>query len=94
MTRIPREAVTSAMSRLNTQRVLIAEESLDVWKGGMLRTGMVELMKFPLMEKWDVWLISCMRRILVRSSGCCWRLLYDSMMNAVTTAENKPAFLV
>ena len=91
MTRIPREAVTSAISRLNTQRVLIADESLDVWKGGISRTGMVELMRFPLMEKWDVWLIICMRRILVRSSGCCCRFLYDSVMNAVTTAENKPA---
>ena len=91
MTRIPREAVMSAMRRLKIQRVLIAEETLDVWKGGMLRTGMVELMRFPLMEKWDVWLMSCMRRILVSSSGCCWRLLYDSIINAVTTAENKPA---
>ena len=91
MTRIPREAVTSAISRLNTQRVLIAEEIRDVLKDGILRTGIVELMRFPLMEKWDVWLMSCMRRILVRSSGCCWRFLYDSIMNAVTTAENKPA---
>ena len=70
MTRMPREAVMSAMRRLKIQRVLIAEETLDVWKGGMLGTGMVELIRFPLMEKWDVWLMSCMRRILVRYSGC------------------------
>ena len=54
MTRIPREAVTSAMSRLNTQRVLIAEETRDVLKDGISRTGMVELMRFPLIAKWDV----------------------------------------
>ena len=54
MTRIPREAVTSAISRLNTHRVLIAEEIRDVLKDGILRTGIVELIRFPLMEKWDV----------------------------------------
>ena len=61
--------------RLRIQRVLIAEETRDVSKDGILRIGMVELMRFPLMDKWDVWLMSCMRRILVRSSGCCWRVL-------------------
>ena len=91
MTRIPREVVISAMSRLRIQRVLIAEETRDVSKDGILRVGMVELMRFPLIAKWDVWLMSCMRRILVRSSGCCCRFWYDSIINAVTTAENKPA---
>ena len=75
MTRIPREAVMSAMRRLKIQSELIAEETRDVSTDGMLRTGMVELMRFPLMDKWDVWLMSCMRRMLVRSSGCCWRSL-------------------
>ena len=54
MTRIPREAVTSAISRLNTQRVLIADETRDVSKDGILRTGMVELIRFPLIAKWEV----------------------------------------
>ena len=54
MTRIPSEAVMSAMRRLKIQSVLIAEETCDVSKGGILRIGMVELMRFPLMDKWDV----------------------------------------
>ena len=35
-----------------------------------------------------------MRIWLVRSSGCCCRFLYDSIMKAVTTAENRPAYNV
>ena len=54
MTRIPRDAVMSAMRRLRIQRVLITEETLDFSKDGILSTGMVELIRFPLMEKCDV----------------------------------------
>ena len=44
----------SAMSRLKTQSVLIAEESRDLLKKGISSIGIVELMRFPLIAKWDV----------------------------------------
>ena len=71
MTRMPREAVMSAIRRLKSQSVLTTIATLDVSKDGMLKAVTVELIRFPLIDKWDVWLMSCMRRTLVRSSGCC-----------------------
>ena len=85
------EAVMSAMRRLDIHRVFITTASLDFWKDGVVKSGMVELTKFPLIVRWEICVASCIRRWLVRSSGCCCRFLYDSMMNAVMAAENRPA---
>jgi len=38
------------------------------------------------------WTRMCWRIRADRSPESCRSLLYDSMMNAVTTAENRPAF--
>ena len=81
------------MRRLRTQRVLTATSTVDFWKDGVVKSGTVELKKFPLIEMCDIWTASCLRIWFVRSSGCCCRFLCDSITNAVTTAENKPAYL-
>ena len=61
MTRIPREAVISAMRRLRIQRVLITTATLGFWNDGMVKSGTVEFTKFPLIERLDIWTASCMR---------------------------------
>ena len=61
MTRIPREAVMSAMRRLRIQRVLITTITLGFWNDGVAKSGTVEFTKFPLMERWDNWTATCMR---------------------------------
>ena len=53
---------------------------------------MVELMKFPLIARLVIWFESCTRIWFVSSSGCCCKFLYDSMINAVMTAEKRPAY--
>ena len=61
MTRIPRDAVMSAMRRLRIQRVLITTTTLGFWGDGVVKSGIVEWMKLPLMERLDIWTASCIR---------------------------------
>ena len=51
MTRIPRDAVMSATTRLKNQRMLIGTEYLGLWKDREVKSGIVELMKFPLIAR-------------------------------------------
>ena len=48
-------------------------------------------MKFWLTLKLFSWDEIWMRMAVTESSGCCWSSWYDSILNAVTTAENRPA---
>ena len=61
MTRIPREAVISAMRRLRIQRVLITTITLGFWKDRVMKSGTVEFTNFPLIERWEMWTATCMR---------------------------------
>ena len=91
LTRIPSDAVIRATTRLRNQRMLTRTAYRGLWKDGEVKSGIVELMKFPLRVRLAICIESCTRIWFVRSSGCCCKVLYDSIMNAVTTAENKPA---
>ena len=61
MTRIPRDAVISAMRRLIIQRVLITTATLGFWNDGVVKSGTVEFTKFPLIERWEIWTATCTR---------------------------------
>ena len=53
--------------------------------------GAVELTKFALTVKLLSWMDICERIAVWVSSGCCCSHLYDSILNAVKTAEKRPA---
>ena len=89
---MPRDAVIRATTRLRNQRMLVRTAYRGLWNDGEVKSGMVELMKFPLIARLVIWFESCTRIWFVSSSGCCCKFLYDSMMNAVMTAENRPAY--
>ena len=46
-----------------------------LWKDGEVKSGMVELMKFPLIARLVTCVERCTRIWFVRSSGCCCRFL-------------------
>ena len=81
-----------AITRLSDQRVLTNIVGNDAEKEGGENASMVEVMlaRLPLAERPDSCFDTCRRAWYVRSSGCCCRSLYESTMNVVMTAENKP----
>ena len=51
LTRMPRDAVIRATTRLRNQRMLVRTAYRGLWNDGELKSGMVELMKFPLIAR-------------------------------------------
>ena len=58
---MPIEAVIIAIVRLKIQSTFVAIDSLDFLKDEGSKSGMVELMKFPLMDRCEICTESCMR---------------------------------
>ena len=48
---MPRDAVMREITRLRNQRVLMGTAYRVLWKDGEVKSGMVELMKFPLIAR-------------------------------------------
>ena len=61
MTRMPRDAVMRENTRLNIQRMLTGTAYRGLWKDGEVKSGIVELMKFPLRVRLAICIESCTR---------------------------------
>ena len=80
-----------AIIRLATQSVLVTTELVVALKGATDLVRSVALVTLPFVERLASWAEIRRRSSLVMSSGWGCKDLYDSMIKAVTTAENNPA---
>ena len=82
--------------RLINQSVLIFTVVLSGVKARVMSSyakgGTDEFIMDPPNEKEESWSEMCERSLEDISAGSAWRLLYESTTNAVTTAENRPAY--
>ena len=55
------DAVIRANVRLRNQRIFIGIAYWGLWKDWEVKSGIVELMKFPLIARLVIWVERCMR---------------------------------
>ena len=93
LTRRPSDADSKLHTKLENQKTFIRTANPLGLKGvgGADVVGLVELIRLAFKVKLFSWEDIWARRAVFASSGCCWSNLYDSMLNAVSTAENRPA---
>ena len=83
---MPIDAETRLSTRLENQRMLIRTERGSGLKGGGEGEGVVAEAELA-----DSCAEICLRRAADVSSGSSCKSLYDSILKAVKTAENRPA---
>ena len=91
LTRMPRDAVIRATTRLRNQRMLTRTAYRGLWKYGELKSSIVKLMKFPLIERLVFQVERCTMIWFVRSSllQVLVRCDYECRDNG---RENRPAY--
>ena len=87
-------AVIRASVRLKKKRTLMAMSSFIISKVGCVRAGAVELINAAFAEKEESCADMCSKILRERSAGSGRSEPYDSTLNAVATAEKRPAYTV